>query len=255
MKCVNCNYEFEDCQRCPNCGFLSEPNSHTQNSIIKSNKKHTTVKAWQILLIIFVVLTLFGLALNVFNNLSVPTTLKNNNSNITTINQNINEIFFVFSDDIFMDVNDTKTSVVIIDVKDLGKTYNESNIEIIIEDNNIATVEYDHTIAGNCLYFNITANSYGKTTMYAKSKDDNVTSDKITIIVNEKSVSRASDEIVYEEDEVSKKDNNANNTVYYTLTGKKYHYENPCGKGEYLPISLKEAEQKGLEPCKKCVLH
>ena len=44
--------------------------------------------------------------------------------------------------------------------------------------------------------------------------------------------------------------------VYYTKTGSKYHYENPCGRGTYYPCTLDEAiNQKGLKPCEKCVLH
>lgn len=44
-------------------------------------------------------------------------------------------------------------------------------------------------------------------------------------------------------------------TVYYTRTGECYHYENPCGRGTYYPISLDKAKQRGLRPCGKCVLH
>lgn len=44
-------------------------------------------------------------------------------------------------------------------------------------------------------------------------------------------------------------------TVYYTRTGSKYHYENPCGRGTYYPCTLAEAKARGLEPCGKCVLH
>lgn len=44
-------------------------------------------------------------------------------------------------------------------------------------------------------------------------------------------------------------------TVYYTDNGKCYHNENPCGNGTYHPISLEEAQNRGLKPCKKCVLH
>ena len=43
--------------------------------------------------------------------------------------------------------------------------------------------------------------------------------------------------------------------VYRTKSGKKYHYENPCGKGIYYEVSLEEALSAGLEPCEKCVLH
>ncbi|MGN0621049.1 MAG: hypothetical protein ACI4I9_04200 [Porcipelethomonas sp.] len=44
-------------------------------------------------------------------------------------------------------------------------------------------------------------------------------------------------------------------TVYYTRTGKCYHYENPCGRGTYYECSLSEAKSWGLSPCEKCVLH
>lgn len=44
-------------------------------------------------------------------------------------------------------------------------------------------------------------------------------------------------------------------TVYYTKTGKRYHYENPCGKGTYYPTTLADAKSRGLTPCQKCVLH
>ena len=44
-------------------------------------------------------------------------------------------------------------------------------------------------------------------------------------------------------------------TVYYTKTGKKYHYENPCGNGTYYSCTLAEAKERNLSPCEKCVLH
>ena len=44
-------------------------------------------------------------------------------------------------------------------------------------------------------------------------------------------------------------------TVYYTKTGKKYHYENPCGNGTYYSCTLAEAKDRNLSPCEKCVLH
>lgn len=44
-------------------------------------------------------------------------------------------------------------------------------------------------------------------------------------------------------------------TVYYTKTGKRYHYANPCGKGTYYPTTLADAKSRGLTPCQKCVLH
>lgn len=44
-------------------------------------------------------------------------------------------------------------------------------------------------------------------------------------------------------------------TVYYTKTGERYHYANPCGRGTYYPTTLSEAKKMGLTPCQKCVLH
>lgn len=41
--------------------------------------------------------------------------------------------------------------------------------------------------------------------------------------------------------------------VFYTKTGSKYHYKNPCGNGTYYPCTLDEAIAKGLSPCDKCV--
>lgn len=43
-------------------------------------------------------------------------------------------------------------------------------------------------------------------------------------------------------------------TVYITPTGKKYHYRDPCGRGDYYPITLEEALDGGYDPCGKCVL-
>lgn len=42
-------------------------------------------------------------------------------------------------------------------------------------------------------------------------------------------------------------------TVYYTKSGKRYHYANPCGNGTYYPTTLAEAKSRGLTPCQKCV--
>ncbi len=40
--------------------------------------------------------------------------------------------------------------------------------------------------------------------------------------------------------------------VYYTKTGERYHYENPCGKGTYYECTLEEALAKDLTPCGRC---
>ena len=57
----------------------------------------------------------------------------------------------------------------------------------------------------------------------------------------------ASDDVPYKE--------NYHGHVYITKTGKKYHYENPCGKGTYYEVSWDKVKSLGLEPCEKCVLH
>ena len=41
--------------------------------------------------------------------------------------------------------------------------------------------------------------------------------------------------------------------VFYTRTGGKYHYINPCGNGTYYECTLQEALSRGLSPCEKCV--
>lgn len=41
-------------------------------------------------------------------------------------------------------------------------------------------------------------------------------------------------------------------TVYITPTGKRYHYDNNCNGGTYIPSTLAEAQARGLTPCKKC---
>lgn len=48
-------------------------------------------------------------------------------------------------------------------------------------------------------------------------------------------------------------ENQANSrTVYITPTGKRYHYDNNCNGGTYIPSTLAEAQAMGLTPCKKC---
>ncbi len=53
--------------------------------------------------------------------------------------------------------------------------------------------------------------------------------------------------------EVSLNDNEEM-TVYYTKSGSRYHYANPCGRGTYYPTTLSDAKRRGLTPCQKCVL-
>lgn len=40
--------------------------------------------------------------------------------------------------------------------------------------------------------------------------------------------------------------------VYRTKTGKRYHYDPHCNGGDYYEVTLSQAENSGLTPCKKC---
>ncbi len=40
---------------------------------------------------------------------------------------------------------------------------------------------------------------------------------------------------------------------YVTRTGKKYHYLNDCGNGNYYEATWEEVQRRGLTPCEKCV--
>lgn len=41
--------------------------------------------------------------------------------------------------------------------------------------------------------------------------------------------------------------------VYRTKTGKRYHYDSHCNDGDYYEVTLSDAQNAGLTPCKKCV--
>ena len=55
--------------------------------------------------------------------------------------------------------------------------------------------------------------------------------------------------------ETTSAEQSKNKTVYITKTGKKYHYTYPCGNGIFYECPLQEAINRGLEPCKRCVLN
>lgn len=40
--------------------------------------------------------------------------------------------------------------------------------------------------------------------------------------------------------------------VYRTKTGKRYHYDSNCNGGDYYEVTLSDAQNAGLTPCKKC---
>ena len=41
--------------------------------------------------------------------------------------------------------------------------------------------------------------------------------------------------------------------VYITEKGERYHYNDTCSKGNYFQVTIDEALEKGLTPCKRCV--
>ena len=41
--------------------------------------------------------------------------------------------------------------------------------------------------------------------------------------------------------------------VYITENGERYHFNDNCSKGEYFQVTIDEALEKGLTPCKRCV--
>lgn len=49
--------------------------------------------------------------------------------------------------------------------------------------------------------------------------------------------------------------NQTGRTVYITPTGSKYHYDNSCNGGTYIPSTLEEALSLNLGPCRRCVLN
>lgn len=81
----------------------------------------------------------------------------------------------------------------------------------------------------------ITAKKAGKTTIIAKINSKTL---KCKVIVKKNRKATA---------------NKNGRTVYVTMTGKRYHYDNHCNGGTYYESTLEEAKRSGLTPCQKCV--
>lgn len=103
-----------------------------------------------------------------------------------------------------------------------------------------------------------------ETTEETTEKVSNITTQKAEVAqkVEEKiSVESTSNTTKEQKEETTKKivtttkDPDASVIVYRTATGECYHYENPCGRGNYYEVSLADAKAAGLRPCEKCVLH
>lgn len=102
--------------------------------------------------------------------------------------------------------------------------------------------------------------SYTKTikvTFASQSSDTSEVSSKSQALENTENYSDITEN---RQDTVSVTDNSdksntdpSEHKIYYTKTGKSYHYDDECGRGTYYECTLEEALEKGLEPCKKCV--
>ncbi len=75
-----------------------------------------------------------------------------------------------------------------------------------------------------------------------------VTETSATVVTTVTTISASITVVTEKQDE-----QNLSECVYYTKSGKRYHYENPCGRGTYYECTLDEAIAKGLTPCDKCV--
>ena len=139
-------------------------------------------------------------------------------------------------------------------------------------------VEIDsELIDGNTYTASISAVGEGSTTLWITTTDkkSTVESQQIKITVSDPEREKKEAEEAAEAEQAAKEDEKQaadqqaqetaeeqtqtsdaadDRTVYYTKTGSKYHYQNPCGSGTYYPCTLSEAQSKGLEPCGKCVL-
>lgn len=68
----------------------------------------------------------------------------------------------------------------------------------------------------------------------------------------EAAAQKAAEEAAAQQQTQSEVSESQGRTVYITPTGKRYHYDNNCNDGTYIPSTMDEALAKGLTPCKKC---
>lgn len=68
----------------------------------------------------------------------------------------------------------------------------------------------------------------------------------------EAAAQQAAQETAAQQQAQSEASESQSRTVYITPTGKRYHYDNNCNGGTYIPSTMDEALAKGLTPCKKC---
>lgn len=92
-----------------------------------------------------------------------------------------------------------------------------------------------------------------------ESSDENISASRAYVAVTEtqKSVSE-SEKTSAEKSEspkTQKHENSGNNLdriVYITKTGEKYHFSYSCSDTDFYECTLRQALERGLEPCSRC---
>lgn len=164
-----------------------------------------------------------------------------------------------------------------ITVKAEGDFYSD-DIEFISEDEGVARVYYESTTLTKFIYFRIEGIGVGETSVYFKSRNSDVKSESIKVIVRDEDTTQASESTaesvtvadtteaattaaapVETEAPVTAQgssgilnEDKSGRTVYITPSGTKYHYKQSCA-GENAIAAAEDEAAKTREPCKKCV--
>lgn len=98
------------------------------------------------------------------------------------------------------------------------------------------------------LTFQIKAVSVGESQLKVSYGDGEISSNTLTVTVQKQSESASVDS-----SSTASAQEGIGSTVYITPSGKRYHYSASCGGKNARATTLKEAQDAGKTPCKKCV--
>lgn len=140
------------------------------------------------------------------------------------------------------DTSDLSESVQAASDEDISNTESESEMSVTDISSNDDTV--------NAQTKNAEAENTEKSTVKSATTSTSTTKKSVTSTTQKETTTRKPTTTAPVQPE-----ENEQMTVYYTKTGERYHYANPCGRGTYYPTTLAEAKKMGLTPCQKCVLH
>lgn len=197
----------------------------------------------------------------------------NNNAgtNNSTSNNNIKSISPLRTEinlDISSEYGGRENSYFKVTVKDKDQ-FSYEDIELVSENVDVATIEYDKTVLDTYIYYNLLGISAGETYVYAESKDGTVLSEKILVKVSgvkptptftntPKPTNTPKATPTLE----PTPDSNVTNTpvptptermVWISDSGSKYHNKSTCSNMEDpWQVSVSWAESNGYEPCKRC---